>query len=140
MKEEKIAAYLREQIKDSWPHVGTVLALRANNKNGQFSESIDDIMDRLLPREVHYGFMKASNMPVLLELFNLDFGVSKGNIHSLPIRKVLFESGSPTVAKRVRTNECDECGKMFSEEPHLIGNSEEPPSICDECYNAGDED
>lgn len=134
MKEEKIAAYLREEIKESWPHVGTVLALHANNKNGQFNESIDDIVDRLLPKDVHYGFMKAGKMPVLLEAFNLALGISEGNIFSLPIRKVLFESGSPMVAKRVLPYQCDECGKMFSEEPHLIGNSEEPRVICDECY------
>jgi len=138
MKEEKIAAYLREQIKDSWPHVGTVLALHANNKNGQFSESIDDIVDRLLPKEVHYGFMKAGNMPVLLESFSLELGISEGNIHSLPIRKVLFEEGSKAIANRVRTSQCDDCGKIFSEEPNMIGNSEEPDVVCDECYNAGD--
>lgn len=31
--------------------------------------------------------------------------------------------------------QCDECIKTFNEEPNIIGNSEEPIIMCNECYN-----
>ncbi len=32
------------------------------------------------------------------------------------------------------SNQCDECNNTFNHEPNIIGNSEEPIIICNNCY------
>jgi hypothetical protein len=84
----EIAEKLREQIKAEWPYVSTILALYANNTNGQFTERIQDMLDRLLPNEVYYVFDG-----ITIELigpFDSDIGIEV--IESLPINQVLFSS------------------------------------------------
>jgi hypothetical protein len=93
----QIAEKLREQIKAEWPYVSTILALYENNKDGKFTERIQDMVDRLMPREVYYihddkWFRK--NMPLTIESM-LKEGLHShddSNILSLPINQVLFSS------------------------------------------------
>lgn len=81
MTQLEIAQILREQIKQEWPFVSTILALYENNTEGQFSERIQAMVNKLLPDEVYYDSFRT-------ELINnkstLDF------IKSLPIQVVLF--------------------------------------------------
>ena len=100
MTQLEIALKLREQIKEQWPFVSTILALYANNTNGQFTERIQDMVDRLLPKEVYFVVLNTfliNNFPVLVGTKNKDgiflleeCGIN--NIESLPINQVLFAS------------------------------------------------
>ena len=88
MTQLEIALKLREQIKEQWPFVSTILALHENNTDGKFTERIQDIVDRLLPNEVYYVFDG-----ITIELigpFDSDIGIEV--IESLPINQVLFSS------------------------------------------------
>ena len=106
MSNLEIAIKLREQIKEQWPYVSTILALYVNNTEGQFTERIQDMIDRLLPREVFYQkarcFVDQETTLRKVVLFGKE--VSKPNdiikyhiaysepICSLPINQVLFSS------------------------------------------------
>lgn len=102
MTQLEIAEKLREQIKEQWPYVSTILALYENNTKGQFSTRINIMVDKLLPDEVFYssslifGYaesIKKSDYPVILgnnsKFYTLD---KNGEIKSLPINIVLFGS------------------------------------------------
>jgi hypothetical protein len=97
MTQLQIAEKLREQIKEQWPYVSTILALYANNTNGIFTERIQDMIDRLLPREVFYIYDNKwfrKNMPLTIESM-LKVGLHShddSNILALPINQVLFSS------------------------------------------------
>lgn len=97
MTQLEIALKLREQIKEQWPFVSTILALYENNINGQFTERIQYMVDRLLPKEVYYihddKWFRA-DMPLTIESM-LKKGLHSyddSNILSLPINQVLFAS------------------------------------------------
>jgi hypothetical protein len=94
MTQLQIAEKLREQIKAEWPYVSTILALYANNTDGKFTERIQDMVDRLLPKEVFYYNQYEFKMAkvysyVLLGIVDL---VDEYTIESLPINQVLFSS------------------------------------------------
>lgn len=103
----EIAEKLREQIKEQWPYVSTILALYANNKDGIFTERIQSMVDKLLPDEVFYriaqSYLNSSitlYKPVLVgnELVNhpdalFEYRIPYNQeIKSLPINIVLFGS------------------------------------------------
>lgn len=98
MTQLQIAEKLREQIKEQWPYVSTILALYENNTEGQFSERIQAMVDKLLPDEVFYicddkWFRK--DMPLTIESIlkrGLDSKDDSNRIQSLPINIVLFGS------------------------------------------------
>jgi len=93
MTQLQIAEKLREQIKAEWPYVSIILALYANNTDGKFTERIQDMIDRLLPREVfyynEYEFKLAKVYNYKLVSVSMD---KKHTIYCLPINQVLFSS------------------------------------------------
>jgi hypothetical protein len=105
MTQLEIALKLREQIKEQWPFVSTILALYENNINGQFTERIQDMVDRLLPKEVFYytecekwGYceshstVKDKYLIVGTKYIKECFVEDNTLIESLPINQVLFAS------------------------------------------------
>ena len=93
MTQLQIAEKLREQIKAEWPYVSTILALYANNTNGQFTERIQDMIDRLLPREVFYGDCWGNKLGNIKGItIDLEYIITGTEIKSLPINQVLFSS------------------------------------------------
>lgn len=103
----EIAEKLREQIKAEWPYVSTILALYANNSDGQFTERIQDMVDRLLPKEVFYQVANCyvSDKTTLHKIVLLGEKINDNPnsvfeyhikwsepICSLPINQVLFSS------------------------------------------------
>jgi hypothetical protein len=93
MTQLQIAEKLREQIKEQWPYVSTILALYANNTDGKFTERIQDMVDRLLPREVFYCNIYEFKLAKVYyyRVFTDDIK-EKFTIESLPINQVLFSS------------------------------------------------
>ena len=93
MTQLQIAEKLREQIKEQWPYVSTILALYENNKDGIFTERIQDMTDRLLPDEVfyynEYEFKLAKVYNYKLVSVSMD---KEHTIYWLPINQVLFSS------------------------------------------------
>jgi hypothetical protein len=93
MNQLEIAEKLREQIKAQWPYVSIILALYANNTDGIFTERIQDMIDRLLPREVfyynEYEFKLAKVYNYKLVSVSMD---KEHTIYCLPINQVLFSS------------------------------------------------
>jgi hypothetical protein len=93
MTQLQIAEKLREQIKEQWPYVSTILALYVNNTDGKFTERIQDMIDRLMPREVfyyndyHHKLAKVYKFKLLDETINIEIPIL-----SLPINQVLFSS------------------------------------------------
>lgn len=104
----EIALKLREQIKEQWPFVSTILTLYENNKpeitaedfqvafgsyksKGIFTEHIQDMVDRLLPKEVYFYQISFNNIDLQPILIGGKLE-SNGNIYSLPINQVLFSS------------------------------------------------
>lgn len=86
----EIAEKLREQIREQWPYVSTILALYTsiNNDDGKFNERIKDMLDRVMPYEVFYQEVSYNNIdlnPIIL--YNT---YSSKEIKSLPINVVLF--------------------------------------------------
>jgi hypothetical protein len=106
MTQLQIAEKLREQIKEQWPYVSTILALYANNTDGRFTERIQDMVDRLLPREVFYQkarcFVDQETTLRKVVLFGKEVNNSNDIVKyhiayaepilSLPINQVLFAS------------------------------------------------
>lgn len=93
MTQLEIALKLREQIKEQWPYVSTILALYENNTEGQFSERIQTMVDKLLPDEVYYGecwVNKGANIKSVT--IELSYIITGSYITSLPINIVLFGS------------------------------------------------
>ena len=107
MTQLEIALKLREQIKEQWPFVSTILVLYENNTGEQFTERIQDMVDRLLPKEVFYqiaqSYLNSStnlykavlvgkeliNHPDALFEYRIPYNQE---IKSLPINQVLFAS------------------------------------------------
>jgi hypothetical protein len=86
MEKLEIIQQLREQIKEQWFYVATILALYDNNYDKKY---IKDEIDRLLPKEVFYQDVSFNNIdltPVLLE----KYGANILPIQSIPIYQVLF--------------------------------------------------
>lgn len=87
----QIAEKLREQIKAEWPYVSTILALYANNKDGIFTERIQDMVSKLLFDEVFYIELDwHKDKYVLLDVVKIQN--FNAEIKSLPINQVLFSS------------------------------------------------
>lgn len=86
----EIALKLREQIKEQWPFVSTILALYENNTNNQFTDRIQDMIDRLIPTNVYYYDISFNNID--LEPVLVGGALSSGNIQWLSINIVLFGS------------------------------------------------
>jgi hypothetical protein len=103
MSNLEIAIKLREQIKEQWPYVSTILVLYANNTDGRFTERIQDMIDRLMPREAYYyshcyytdALLKTTTIVdyniIEIDSLGTDY-VTTGEIKSLPINQVLFSS------------------------------------------------
>ena len=89
MNQLEITEKLREQIKEQWPYVSTILALYANNTDGKFTERIQDMIDRLLPREVFYYVFYDKTISLVGSTVEVQHSV---DIKSLPINQVLFSS------------------------------------------------
>ena len=104
----EIALKLREQIKAKWPYVSTILALYENNTKldineledfhlgsegikGVFTERIQDMVDRLLPKEVFYQEASPNNIDIAVSLIKETI-YKMLPIKSLPINQVLFSS------------------------------------------------
>lgn len=93
MTQLQIAEKLREQIKEQWPYVSTILVLYENNIDGIFTDRIQSMVDKLLPGEVFYqmnSIYKAFEMFLLPQLIKNDGNINP--ILSLPINIVLFGS------------------------------------------------
>jgi hypothetical protein len=104
----EIALKLREQIKEQWPFVSTILALHENNKGHIFTDRIQRMIDRLLPDAVFYHpegqrlsnrrdslNMVIERIPIIVGIKSTDkygYRVSVEGISSLPINQVLFAS------------------------------------------------
>ena len=87
MNNLEIAEKLREQIKEQWPYVSTILALYENNKDGIFTERVQSMVSKLLPDEVFYLFDGKSEIE-LIDPWDSNVGIEV--IDSLPINVVLF--------------------------------------------------
>ena len=92
----EIALKLREQIKEQWPFVSTILALYENNEGKIFTDRIQSMVDKLLPNEVFYIHDKdwtGLDKPTLYELcYKWGWRPKANEIKSLPINIVLFGS------------------------------------------------
>lgn len=90
----EIASQLREQIKEQWPYVSTILALYANNSDSKFTDRIQKMVDKLLPDEVFYQMLVNWQItPKSLAPVCVINDVASGfEIKSLPINQVLFSS------------------------------------------------
>jgi hypothetical protein len=94
MTQLEMAQKLREQIKQEWSYVSTILALHDNNK-GQFTERIQAMVNKLLPDEVFYGEFWPNNFSDLTDItVKLEDAISGFEIKSLPIQVVLFATES----------------------------------------------
>lgn len=99
MTQLEIAQILREQIKQEWPYVSTILALHENNASNRFGQRIKSMVSKLLPEEVFYQMAQhevtSLVTPVLIEI-NIapeHYFISQITIiESLPINIVLFGS------------------------------------------------
>jgi hypothetical protein len=91
MSNLEIAIKLREQIKEQWPYVSTILALYANNTDGKFTERIQDMVSKLLFDEVFYiELYWHKDKYILLDVVKVQN--FNAEIKSLPINQVLFSS------------------------------------------------
>jgi hypothetical protein len=97
MTQLQIAEKLREQIKEQWPFVSTILALHENinNDDGKFNERIQGMIDKLMPYEVFYQEVSYNNIDLEPKLLGNSYGTyAFREIKSLPINQVLFSSES----------------------------------------------
>ena len=96
MNNLEIAQQLREQIKEHWPYVSTILALYESNKGMIFTDRIQRMIDRLLPDAVFYildDTWTGLDNPMLFDTcYKSGWRPSATEIKSLPINIVLFAS------------------------------------------------
>ena len=102
MNNLEIAEKLKEQIREQWPYVSTILSLHEHNSKGLFTEMIRKKVAKVLPDEVFYQMAQSTGsknyespwlLKYIYEYEDADLYMPSSQIiESLPINIVLFGS------------------------------------------------